>query len=259
MDDKQNIETNISLDEIAEYYRDKNEDIYSQYSDDTLESAQDIDDVKTAVYEEDYPQAVPIHSNKKFILFTACVSVIFLVAAFVWGFFIPKAEEDVNFALAHMYDSSKKYTDAQERIKTIKSEMETVQKEIETHRNSIMTITDFESNTGELKSQLAVLTDELNELLEEVEKKQKESAGLDKSIADKSHVTYALNPGIYTVGENINEGSYNINGKGILSVSDADGKLKVNTTLSGNDFSTILYEGDIVKLETKASFTPLEN
>ena len=195
MADKQINTEDISVDEIAEYYSDKDDDIYSQYSslstdDEIIEESEDYTFVqqKTVV-----PAA---KTNTKFILITSAVSAAVLIITFVCGFLMPKAEEDVNFALAHMYDSSKKYTDAQNTVKTAEEENENLKKTIETHKQSILTITDYESNTGELKSQLKVLTDELNDINGVIEKKKSEEDKLDKSIKDKSNVTYALNPGI---------------------------------------------------------------
>lgn len=258
MTDKEN--PGISLDEIAEYYRDKNDDIASSYSVDepTDEIAHKEETEHIFVNEESHN--TPFETKKKNIKFFSIsggIALVILLVIFIAGFATPKAEEDVNFALAQMYKSSPKYIDAQNKIKALEEEKENIKKQIETNQSSLITITDFESNTGELKTKLKVLTDELEGLNKEIEIHKKNIDKIEKNIDTKSNVTYTLTPGIYTVGENINANNYNVNGKGIISVSDSAGNLKVNTVLSGNDFSTELAIGDVIKLETKATFSPV--
>ena len=260
MTDKENSE--ISLDEIAEYYRDKDDDITLSYSvDEPTDEAAPKEEIQHILTDEetDSTSFDTKRQRIKFFYISGTVSLVILLAIFIVGFATPKAEEDVNFALANMYNTSTKYIDMQTKIKNLEEEKENIKKQIEINQTSLITITDFQSNTGELKTRLKLLTDELEGLNKEIEIHKKNIDKIEKNIAAKNSVTYTLTPGVYTVGENVNANKYNINGKGIISVSDSAGNLKVNTVLSGNIFLAELALGDVIKLETIATFSPVNN
>lgn len=268
-----NDEVTPSTDDIVDYYRNL-EDEDSSAENTVRDIADDISEKEisdtssnttaeqtlVSPMESDYTAPVNI-SRKKNILFfslTSAASLVILAVVFFIGASVYKAEEDINFELAHIRDSSEQYEDAQKRIEDANEDIQKLSSEIEEKQAELNTITEYESNTGELKSRLNVLTEEMNDLNEDISSREKTITELDSSIAKKSVTTCTLSPGIYIVGKNINAGQYNAVGNGILTSAGADGNLKINTVLTSEPFTCSFDDGDTVKLETKATFIPAQ-
>lgn len=266
-----NDEITPSTDDIVDYYRrleeakDLTADISHDTDNDNHEETDTVSDDESeqmlvSPIESDY--TVPANNSRKnnilFFSITTAVSMIILAVVFFAGASVYKAEEDINFELAHMRDSSARYEDAKKRIEDTDEAIQQLNAEIEEKQTELNTLTEYESDTGEIKSRLNVLTEEMNDLNEDIKKREKTITELDSSIAKKSLITCTLSPGIYIVGKNINAGQYNAVGDGIFTTAGADGGLKINTVLTTEPFTCSLDDGDTVKLETTAKFIPAQ-
>ena len=272
--------TNPSTDDIADYYRnleeeesitsDTDNNIEKEYKDEQIIDSEvntNLPDVPDKLDSEqefirpDDNDYVPYNVKKRNIIFfivPAAAAFIVLLCVFFAGIFSNKAEEDINFELAKIRDTSQKYAEAQKNINDGNSAIEDLNKEISEKQAELNTITEYESNTGELKSKLNVLNDEMNDLNNEISSREESISDLDSSISKKSSLPFNLTPGVYTAGKNVITGSFNVTGDGILTVSTSDGSLKINTVLTSEPFTCQLNDGDILKLETNAAFVSVQ-
>lgn len=279
----ENNDKELLEDEISEYYNRKESEELSGYYDDMtpeytpLPNDKPNEPIIISVNHSDAPIEEPTAeqskdeeteetddesdhkaNDKSFFNISAAVSVAVLLSVFFAGILSYKDEEDINYKFSHVQTSSKKYSNAQERINLVNGEITELEDEIAEKQTELNTITEYESNTGEIKSKQNVLNAELKDWQNAVSAKEKTLAELDKNIKKKLPSMITLSPGLYTVGENIFSGNYNAVGDGSIVVSSANGGAKINTSLTSEASSFSLDDGDIIKLETKAVFNKIQ-
>lgn len=202
--------------------------------------------------EENTEETAP--NNKMFYILSAAIAFSVLLSVFLAGILCYKNEEDVNFRFSHIQTTSNKYSNAQEKINLVNEEISVLEDELTETQSELNTLTEYESNTGVIKSKQNVLKDELDDLNDTVTKKEKALSDIENSIKKKLPTMVTLTPGLYTVGENLFSGNYSAVGDGAILISSSSGSAIVNTTLTSEEVSFTLNDGDIVKLGTKAVF-----
>ena len=263
----------LLLEEISEYYSSEATDddiiaeqpenepepkiITANHTDDE-EDEQPEDSENTDEYDESDNNADCSGNSKMFFIISAAVALSVLLSVFFAGILSYKDEEDINYRFSHIQTSSKKYSNAQERINLVNDEITALEDEIAEKQAELNTITEYESNTGTIKSKQNSLSAELKELQNTVKNKEKVLSDLENSIKKKMPSIITLTPGLYTVGENLFSGSYNAVGDGSIVVSSANGGAILNTSLTSDAVSFTLEDGNIVKLETKAVFNRIQ-
>lgn len=253
--------------EIADYYSNLDDDLSLTEEDEDILPAAESEPIQekkqpepqkeTAADETSDETAEEKNPNITFFIITGAISAVVLALFFFLGSMSHKYEEDINFELAKQREKNSSYAevkketeDNQNAISELTSENEELQKELNT-------ITDYESDTGEIKSNINVLKDKLDDINKEISDKKKKSESFDAKIKQKTK-SFSLTPGIYTAGENVYTGSFTVTGDGSFTVTSSDANLKTNTMLGDDDFQCTLEDGDIVKLETTATFVPTE-
>ena len=272
--DENKLDISLSGDDIVEYYKNlekettdhtPQEDIISEeFSSKNTSEPQILSsepESEDNIYESNAEEFADFDERKKNILFfviTSGLAALTLLVFFLIGTASEKAEEDINFELAHIETTSKNYLDAQKSISDAEEKLDVLQSEIDEVQEELNILTEYESNTGEVKSKLNVLNDEMDNLKDEIASREKTVTNLDSSIASKSLTSFTLTPGIYTAGKNIKSGKYNVTGDGIMTISDDKGALRANTLLGTEPFTCQIADNDIIKTETTAAFIPFQ-
>lgn len=251
--------------EIADYYSNLDDDLSLAEEDEDILPAAESEPIpekkqpepqkETAADETSDETAEEKNPNIPFFIITGAVSAIVLALFFFLGSMSHKYEEDINFELAKQREKNSSYAEVKKETEDNQNAISELTAENEELQKELNTITDYESDTGEVKSNINVLKEKLDDINKEISDKKKNSESLDAKIKQKTK-SFSLTPGIYTAGENVYTGSFAVTGDGSFTVTSSDGNLKTNTMLGDDDFQCTLEDGDIVKLETSATFVP---
>lgn len=255
-------ENEIIAEEIYEYYKDKADDETVKAE---PEKQQESVNKKTAVS----PAARAISGvagklskkvgDKKglYIALAALSAVIIIMLGALVGILIPQKDAKVEAELEKLQNASAAYTEAKEENERLNERVETLRGDQAEVKAELEGITDYEAIRDSAKRDTEDISKQLEDIKAQVETKQTEAGKLDEKIKEMGG-EITLKPGMYTVGEHIAAGEYQVKGNGSILVSDSDSKLKINAKLTDNSYLCRLSDGDTIKLETEAEFNPAQ-
>lgn len=265
--------TGSENDEIAEYYKNLNtpeeEEEKTESADESVEKGADVRTILSDPEDFDDPPEMfdapymPRRGGFNFkwsLLYCMLVLLAAMIALFIVyaaGNSGEKREDIVEAEYKTQLAESSKYNDLKKSVSAIKEEIEDLTKTRDEKQAVYDALTDYELRSSDADDRLDELQKRLDDLNDEIEEKQKK---LDKLNEDKKTPSIVnLIPGRYSVGEgkNIAAGKYSVTGSGSIVVSASSGSAKLNSVLGTEGIVITLDEGDIIKLDTNAKFTPV--
>lgn len=164
-----------------------------------------------------------------------------------------------------------------EKYEKLTLDIEKLEKELNQNKVTLSEQATLISEFEEYKKNKALKIDEIKELDNQITEKQNTVSSLDTDInAKQTELNFlkaeiqtageapkVLGAGEYTVGLDIPPGRYVVTGKSNFVVHSSTGSLKVNTILGGGkwgqeSYTCQLNDGDILKLSSKDTFTPVK-
>lgn len=265
--DEFSLPKSLEVDEIIEFYKDKDTDTDSEKNAETdnpssssfLNNIRNLfkktngnkpdEDVATKVYGLSEKGRMYLYRG-----ISIAVSVCIIAASFVLAYFLPGNEAVINERKAELR-AEKEYTSLKSRHTALKKEVTKLRKSNAQKKEQVGKITDFDNTKAELSSKITAKKYELTELNTQISEKRAKISELDSQIAEKAPPESILPPGRYVIGKNIAAGKYMLTGTGKFMVATPNGKSKLNTTLGSTPLEVTLDSGDIVKFDSKVKFT----
>lgn len=246
--DELSLPKSIEVDEIINFYKEKEPDFDDAKTEDISESEAD-NDIITTVYGLSEKGRMYLYRG-----ISLTISVIIIVASFVLAYFLPGNETVIKERESELR-AEKEYTSLKSRHKNLKKEVIDLRKSNKEKKSKLEKISDFDNTKAELSAKITLKEKELSELNAQISEKRAKIAELDANIDQKAPPENILPPGKYIIGKNIAAGKYTVTGTGKFMVATSDGKSKINTTLGSTPLEVILDSGDIVKFDSKVKFT----
>ena len=240
-------EKTVEVEKIIEFYKDKE---YVQ--EDTTafkESDTEIGEIQSEVHGLTQKTRLNLYR-----VISAAVSSLIIIAAFVLAYYLP-GNESVIAEHQDELRNDKDYVSLKSRHDTLKTEIENLKTNNKEKSKQVQQITDIDNTKAKLRTDITAKSHELNELNKQIEEKRNVIAQLDNEIGKKAASEIVLPPGKYIVGKNIAAGKYQVTGSGTFAISNAQGKAKINTTLSSTALNIVLEDNDIMKFFAKVKFT----
>ncbi len=266
--DEFSLPKSLEVDEIIEFYKDKDSDTDNIETEETAEhkastlfvqkirsllkkSDGDVpnEDVATKVYGLSEKGRIYLYRG-----ISLAVSVCIIIASFVLAYFLPGNESVINERKAELR-AEKDYVSLKSRHGALKKEVVALRKSNTAKKEQVEKINDFDNTKAELNAKITAKKYELSELETKITESRAKVSELDSQIAEKAPPESILPPGEYEVGQHIAAGHYTVTGIGKFMVATSDRKSKVNTTLGSTPLEITLDSGDRVKFDNKVKFT----
>ncbi len=243
MDVKENqtLETELTPEEVTEYFKPDEEKTEEKFR-----FGFNIDDSLTEEIHE-----FPTPQQSRLLFVSACVfaSALFLCTAFIAGTNLSAGSEQTAAALEQLRAVSSEYHDVTEKKNELTEEVRKLSDEELDSQSTANSLNNFDSAKKALE-------EKLNTAKADFQKKNDELYEINAALngIDESAYTIKLEPGEYSVGADIPEGTFSVTGNGSIIASTSANEAVINMQLSDSPNIVVLKTGYTVKINCTAEF-----
>ena len=250
----------VQVDEIIEFYKDKEYESEEAENDDTNERKSILNIIKKTkktINGDIHTDTYGLSQKGRIILYrliSLAICILIIVGAFVLAYYLPGNTEVIT-AQQDSLRNEEDYKSLKSRHDSVKSEIDNLKATNSDKESIVAQVNDYDNAKADLKAQISEKSYELNELNNQIKEKKNTLSMLDLQIDEKIPKEIILPAGKYVAGRNIAVGKHYVTGTGAFALSTAAGKSKINTTLTASPLEVTLEEKDIMKFNAKVKFT----
>lgn len=249
------IHDEILLNEVADYYKNaeiESEDISVKQKDsEKFSFGFDINDRLSEEILEVNNEG-PLN-NVIFYLAVMLLAVFSLSTAYRIGINMNSSKEKTDYFVDEIKSSDVNYNNALEKQEELNNEIAKLTGETLDAKERKGSIEEFADTQKKLEEKLSELENQQKTLNDQLYAKRQELKEAKNNGGGEYSVT--LTPGVYTVGKNLPQGTYNVTGAGSLIASTAARETKINEQLnSEKPVSVKLESGYMIKINKYTTF-----
>ena len=260
--DEFSLHKSVEVDEIIEFYKDKEFETEDNEIEVVSEKKTIFDNIKNRFKpkkndDDIHTDIYGLSQKGRIILYrliSLCICILIICSAFVLAYYLPGNSEVLSSQI-EILSNEDEYKDLKSRHDTMQKEIESIRASNEDKKKLVDEIDNYDNIKADLRAQITAKSYELNELNNQIKEKKNTISALDLQISEKVPREIILPAGKYTVSKNIVAGKYYVTGTGTFALSTAQGKSKINTTLSSSPLEVTLEANDIIKFNANVKFT----
>lgn len=241
----QTLETELTPEEVTEYFKPDKEKTEEKFK-----FGFNIDDSLTEEIHE-----FPVPQQSRLLFASSCVFALslFLCTAFIAGTNLSSGSEQTAAALEQLRAVSSEYHDVTERKNELTEEVRRLSDEELNSQSTANLLTNFDSAKKALE-------EKLNTAKADFQKKNDELYEINSVLdnADPSAYTIKLEPGVYSVGSDIPDGTFSVTGDGSILAATSAKETAINMQLSESPNIVELKAGYTLKINCTAEFAVTE-